>query len=341
MTKIIPIISAGGGVGKTTLSLMISYVLSRSRPRRRVLLVDVDPTAGLTLRMFGDLAYQRLLNERRSLMDLIRDYDSKAEVSIKDYVVYGKQARSYDSDINLYPEFNEVAVLPPGEGFDEFFAENQNVDVGRIVWNILRSSNVDAMFDVVIVDTAPFFDKRYTLIALRNAERAIVVLRPTLTDTNRTSSMITKIARQFQRIGENVPAFTLVFNFDMNKFLIEAKTLSEVLCIERIEMESMKPSTISIAAGRAKRINEALRRNLDELINRKDVRLDYLRFALPHDVKFSDESFPQMPHEPRRRLEDNDKAILELTLKPLIESFGIKIDTTFDIDTTPCQSTIK
>ncbi len=72
--KVIPIISAAGGVGKTTLSLMLSYVLS---PHYNVLLIDMDPTAGLTLRMFGDLTYRRLLDERRTLMDMIRDFESK------------------------------------------------------------------------------------------------------------------------------------------------------------------------------------------------------------------------------------------------------------------------
>lgn len=115
--KVIPIISAAGGVGKTTLSLMLSYVLS---PHYNVLLIDMDPTAGLTLRMFGDLTYRRLLDERRTLMDMIRDFESKGSIDIKDYIIYGKQAKSYDSEVSLYPEFNDVAVLPPGEGFDEF-----------------------------------------------------------------------------------------------------------------------------------------------------------------------------------------------------------------------------
>ncbi len=64
------------------------------------------------------------------------------------------------------------------------------------MWNVLRRSGID-MFDVVIVDTAPFFDKRYALIALHGMDKAVIVLRPTLTDTNRTNAMINKVSKLF------------------------------------------------------------------------------------------------------------------------------------------------
>ncbi len=328
-----PIISAAGGVGKTTLSLMLSYVLP---PNYRVLLIDMDPTAGLTLRMLGDLTYQRLLSERRTLMDMIRD-DEHGNVDIRNYIIYGRQVKSYDDEIKLYPQFNEVAVLSPGEGFDEFFAENQNMDVGKMVWKVLhRGGGIDGLFDVAIVDTAPFFDKRYTLIALYGVGRAVVVLRPTLTDTNRTNTMINKIAGLFRKMDERIPIFTLVFNFDPNKYVIEAKTLSDALKVQRIDIEenSGRPVSMSIA-GRARKVDEMLRRNLETLVKLNDSIIDCFNYVLPpHNVRFGDESFPQDNHAiADRRISDDDRAMLQFTLSNLINRFGIKLNLDYDIVT--------
>lgn len=331
--KVIPIISAAGGVGKTTLSLMLAYVLSLNH--YNVLLIDMDPTAGLTLRMFGDLAYQELLNRRKTLMDIIKDFKVKKSLSIDDYVVYGRQAGSLDNDIRLYPEFYDVAVLPPGEGFDEFFAKHLYKDVGKAIWRVLNKSDIDK-FDVVIVDTAPFFDERYTWIALYNANRAVAVLRPTLTDVRRTNAMISKILESSEEdYDDKLPSFTLVFNFDYSKYMIEANTLENVLGIKRfIYKGSGKVASISIK-GSAKRINDMLERSLRELTDRKDVSIDYLEHVVPYDVKFGDESFPQQVDNrssDRRRISEEDSTILMLTLKPLIEKFGISLDVLFDVD---------
>ncbi len=325
---VIPIISAAGGVGKTTLSLMLSYVLS---PNYRVLLIDMDPTAGLTLRMLGDLTYQRLLSERKSLMDMIRD-DEHGNVNIRNYMIYGRQVKSYDDEIILYPQFNEVAVLSPGEGFDEFFAENQNIDVGKMVWKVLHRSGIDGLFDVVIVDTAPFFDKRYTLIALYDVTRAVVVLRPTLTDTNRTNTMINKITGLFRKMDEKVPVFTLVFNFDPNKYVIEAKTLSDVLKVQRIDIENSGRLVSMSITGRTRKVDEMLRRNLEALVKLNNSVIDYFNYVLPHNVRFSDESFPQDNHViADRRISDNDRAVLQVTLSNLVNRFGIKLNLGYDI----------
>lgn len=328
--KVIPIISAAGGVGKTTLSLMLAYVLSLNH--YNVLLIDMDPTAGLTLRMFGDLAYQELLNRHKTLIDMVKNSEGKGSLNIDDYVVYGKQVRSLDSDIQLYPGFNDVAVLPPGEGFDEFFAQHLYMDIGKIIWRVLNGSNINK-FDAIIIDTAPFFDERYTLIALHNVERAVVVLRPTLTDIKRTNAMISKVSRSLQESDKPVPSFTLVFNFEYNKYFIEAKTLESVLKIRRLISSKDKGTNKKVMSmnltDRTKRVNEMLERGLRDLTTRSDVHIDHLEYVIPYDAKFSDESFPQV--DSNRKVMEDDYIILTLTLKSLIERFGINLDLAFDI----------
>ena len=329
--KVIPIISAAGGVGKTTLSLMLAYVLSSNH--YNVLLIDMDPTAGLTLRMFGDLAYQEMVRKRKTLIDLINDSESNnSSLNIKDYVVYGRQARNYDNEIQLYSEFYNVAVLPPGEGFDEFFAKNLYMDIGKIIWNVFNNSNINE-FDIVIIDTAPFFDERYTLIALYNMDKAVAVLRPTLTDINRTNAMITKISRAFKKLGKPNPSFILVFNFEYNRYKIEAKTLEDVLGIMRFDENERGRVVPMNLTDKARRVNDMLMRSLKELINNKYAYIDFLKYVMPYDVKYSDETFPQINSKfDNRRLGKVDNEILTLTLKHLVDKFNIKLDTVIDID---------
>ncbi|MFA5010787.1 MAG: ParA family protein [Ignavibacteria bacterium] len=47
MSKIIPVINMKGGIGKTTLSVNISYIIARIHSKK-VLLVDIDPQFNAT-----------------------------------------------------------------------------------------------------------------------------------------------------------------------------------------------------------------------------------------------------------------------------------------------------
>ncbi len=134
-------------------------------------------------------------------------------------------------------------------------------------------------------------------------------------------------------MNENAPSFTLVFNFEFSKYKIEARTLGDVLGIQRLdESESGKPVPMSIS-DKAKKINEMLERSLRELVNHKDVTIDYLKYVIPYDVKFSDEAFPQINYESgSRRVRETDKALLTLTLKHLLERFDVKLNMAFDVD---------
>lgn len=329
---IIPVISAAGGVGKTTLSLMMTYILSSEC---KVLMLDLDPTAGLTLRMLGDIAYQDIVKEGRTLTNMYRRFAEGGQVNIDDYVIYGRQAKALDAEVELYQQFYNTALLPPGEEFDEFFARHQYTDVGRVIWNMLHKSGIDK-FDVVIIDTAPFFDERYTLIALHESSKAVVVLRPTLTDVKRTQRMMRKIARNFYEVGKEPPSFILVFNFDPSRHVIETKTLGEVMKIRYIDDENGEPRLLSDKA-KVKRISEALRRELENIVNSKEPNIDVFEYVLPYDVKYGDDSFPRYSGELRsRRIGDKDERNLGSALSYLLGRFSIDLKHKypyFEIDT--------
>ncbi|KUO90870.1 MAG: hypothetical protein AT713_07170 [Caldivirga sp. JCHS_4] len=91
---IIPIISAMGGVGKTTVSLMLAY--KAVRDGLNTLILDLDPTAGLTLRVFGDIGYQALLEQGKTLMNLIKQFNKGAKVNLTDHATLMGYARGME-----------------------------------------------------------------------------------------------------------------------------------------------------------------------------------------------------------------------------------------------------
>lgn len=216
---VIPVISASGGVGKTTISLLLAYMLTvhvHVDPRR-ILLVDLDPTAGLSLRVFGDDRYDEACRDRRTLYHMDLDFNVR-NVRIDEYVNFpGRSAEAVSN----------VAVLPSGEDdkgdlstrIEEWFRYGRR----ERLWDVLEGSGALSRYDYMIVDTAPFFDARYTIIAVSASERAVIPLRPTVTDVKRTRRMVTALRRH--RIAVS-PIF--IFNFDKGRLAKEAATLASM-----------------------------------------------------------------------------------------------------------------
>ncbi|MDT7902879.1 MAG: ParA family protein [Caldivirga sp.] len=314
---IIPIISAMGGVGKTTVSLMLAY--KAVRDGLNTLILDLDPTAGLTLRVFGDIGYQALLEQGKTLMNLIRQFNKGAKVNLTDYATLMGYARGYGIDVMA--EFNEVKVLAPGEEFEEFFAERQYMDVGNIIWNILDKAGVN-QFNVVIVDTAPFFDRRYTLIAVRRASKAVVVVRPIVTDIMRTERMIKKLMNFFQEEDRQLPKFIIVFNFDPQRLAREATTVIKSLGIRVFKGEVGEGSKPSFRAVQGEGSRMLERRLRDFISNFKDY-VEFSRYAIPYFKAFGDD----FPHE---SIKKSDVMHLELAMNQIMRFYGLEGESPYE-----------
>ena len=66
---VVSIINFKGGVGKTTMTLALSDFLS-SLYRKRVLLIDLDPQANLTIACIGDERWAQLDKRKETVADL-------------------------------------------------------------------------------------------------------------------------------------------------------------------------------------------------------------------------------------------------------------------------------
>jgi len=183
--KVVSFISASGGVGKTTLAILLAKWLIENRlvSPLKLLLVDLDPTAGLSLSLMDEEEYERRLSEGLTLVNLYRDYQKG---------LMSRKVSDYARPVKH--EGRELQVLVPGEELelvaDELWRTGRP---GPKFLELMRNSGAYTLFDSVIFDSAPFFDTRYTVLSIYAAERYVVVLRPSLVDSRRTLRMLKRL----------------------------------------------------------------------------------------------------------------------------------------------------
>jgi len=183
--RVVSFISASGGVGKTTLTILLAKWLLEKKlvSPIKLLLVDLDPTAGLSLSLMDEEEYEKRLSDGQTLVNLYRDYQrGMLSRKISDYAKPVKH------------EGKELYVLVPGEELelvaDELWRTGRP---GPKFLEIMRNSGAYALYDCVIFDSAPFFDTRYTVLSVYASERYVVVLRPSLVDSRRTLRMLRRL----------------------------------------------------------------------------------------------------------------------------------------------------
>ena len=206
--RTVSFISASGGVGKTTLSIFLAkWVIDRRHVSPlKLLLVDLDPTAGLSLSLMTEEEYEDKLNRGFTLVNLYDDYSKGMPWrKISDYVTSVKH------------EGVSLNVLIPGEELGRVVEELWRTGrPGKKFQEMLYKSGAYTLYDFIIFDTAPFFDIRYTVLSIYAAEKHVVVLRPSVVDCRRTARMLKNLmeyASDFDReTSEYVKRFLGVIN---------------------------------------------------------------------------------------------------------------------------------
>jgi chromosome partitioning protein len=160
VTKFIAVSNRRGGVGKTTLTMMLAYGLSVAR-RQRVLLVDLDAQASTSIVMMGHQRWRAAREAQCTTSGLLARIVGDEAISCKDHISHGigdvlladgkppvldiiASAHDLDDKEALLTIAQQARFHNVSDAFD-----NMQDRMGKII----RSA--DGAYDQVIVDCAP------------------------------------------------------------------------------------------------------------------------------------------------------------------------------------------
>ncbi len=231
MGVILGYFSAPGGVGKTVLSLLTGWNLRDKN--YRVLLMDLDPSISLSLYVIRD-AIELVNYEKRGrtlTYVLEKVLDQRVVVDIRDYIISKPFPSPKDPPIDIIiPDMrlaNKVDTI-------WFGSEAKREEKLRFVFEKVGLRN---MYDFIVIDTIPFYDRKYVVLLLYTADYCVVPLRPTIIDVYRTVLMLRELpyltgmeAKElFSRIG-------VVFNMKLGSSSREEKLISKAKEIFRMKV---------------------------------------------------------------------------------------------------------
>jgi cellulose biosynthesis protein BcsQ len=160
VTKFIAVSNRRGGVGKTTLTMMLAYGLSVAR-RQKVLLIDLDAQASTSIIMMGHQRWREAREAHRTTPALLTQIVGREAIGCKDYVTHGigdvLLADGKAPVLDIIPSTHDLddkeALLMIAEQarlhrINDAF-DNMRDRMGKII----RSA--EGAYDEVIVDCAP------------------------------------------------------------------------------------------------------------------------------------------------------------------------------------------
>ena len=182
MAVFLAVANRKGGVGKSTIAVMLAHALS-VHGGKRVLLIDLDSQCNASLILMGGQGWNEARKAGRTIADYFYDLFDGIPADARDYVVknVGDVAGSNGkpAPISLVPGSLLLEDIQ-GELYLKQAAQSNNPDVvanrvrGRME-SLIRRFEGD--YDVVILDCAPGLSFA-ALAALKTADKVIVPFRP-------------------------------------------------------------------------------------------------------------------------------------------------------------------
>ena len=182
MAVFLAVANRKGGVGKSTISVMLAHALS-VHGGKRVLLIDLDSQCNASLILMGGQGWNEARKAGRTIADYFYDLFDGIPADARDYVVKNvgdvAAANGKPAPISLVPGSLLLEDIQ-GELYLRQAAQSTNPDVvasrvrGRME-SLIRRFESD--YDVVILDCAPGLSFA-ALAALKTADKVIVPFRP-------------------------------------------------------------------------------------------------------------------------------------------------------------------
>jgi ATPases involved in chromosome partitioning len=202
MVQILAFLSASGGVGKTTIATHLAHKFLGEE--RKVLLIDLDPSAGLSTMLLGEAGVAQLEEKKKTVGDALLKFLRGDVVELSDYVTTAR--------LGTY----KVDIVPSGDSLSDAMGiawfSGSRPSPERLLRQFLEKSNA-TKWEVVILDTLPFYEHRYTLTAFYAADKIIIVTHPYGAEPFRVKRMYNKLT-EIINYGIDIKAKILINKVD-------------------------------------------------------------------------------------------------------------------------------
>lgn len=224
--KIIAVANQKGGTGKTTTACNMGYALAYAG--KRVLLVDFDPQANLTM-SFGIEQPDGLALPMHAVLNLVMDGQPLPEKS--EYIQRGKSLDIIPCNINL--SMTEINLR------DELGGE-------RTLSELLEPLRSD--YDYIIIDTNPYLGL-LTINALAACDSVVIPVSPQLWSATGLTDLLQTISKVKRKINPRIAIEGILLTMcdERTRLFREAKALLDDFCGDKIRIFNARiPSTVKI-----------------------------------------------------------------------------------------------
>jgi len=233
--KIIAIANQKGGTGKTTTACNMGAALSKEG--KRVLLVDFDPQANLTM-SFGIQRPDELKMPMNDILSLVMD-----GAELPDQCEYIQKSAALDiipCNINL--AITEINLR------DEMGGERTLADL----LEPLRPS-----YDYIIIDTNPYLGM-LTINALAACDSVIIPVSPQLWSATGLTDLLQHVFKVKRKINPRimVEGILLTMCDERTRLFRDAKALLDNFCEDKIRIYGTRiPSTVKVGEANYSSVN--------------------------------------------------------------------------------------
>jgi chromosome partitioning protein len=160
VTKFIAVSNRRGGVGKTTITMMLAYGLAAGR-RQKVLLIDLDAQASTSIIMMGHQRWRAAREAHRTTSGLLAQIVSSDALTCKAHISQGigdvTLADGGPPALDIVPSAHDLddkeALLTIAQQARFHKISDAFDDMQDRMGKVIRS--VDGLYDQVIIDCAP------------------------------------------------------------------------------------------------------------------------------------------------------------------------------------------
>lgn len=205
--KIISFLSAPGGVGKTSIALLLGWFLKQNGKNN--LLIDLDPSLGLTLKLIKiQNYYHEIENKKKTSADLLKRI-SKEESKDINYLNYISSIRFKNVTMDFIGSSIRLEDIMGDIWYGSSLGRHKKLKEAI-------ETIPDDNYDYILIDVIPCYGLKYALLNLVAADYILLPLRTTLNDIYRTKMMMKELQKKAKtEIGRQEFQKKLYFCFNM------------------------------------------------------------------------------------------------------------------------------